>query len=121
MTLEHLIYARWGKSTPLNWLLIILSVASCSRSGWRPERRPAGVEKGAVWAGGPDGGSYILCGVDRDRNVNLCKVWNDYTGEIVERGCYRLVKEVRAATERELTYRWADRAGWIGLKDGLIL
>jgi hypothetical protein len=68
-----------------------------------------------------DGGSYVFCKIDMKRNVNVCTVWNDYSGQIADQGDFRLVKEGRAATRSELVYRWADRGGTIGLKGGLIL
>jgi len=51
----------------------------------------------------------------------MCTVWNDFTGEIVESGKYRLVKENRAATQSELKLRFADFSGLIYLGGGLIL
>ena len=79
---------------------------------------PPGVPQEAIWAGGPDGGSYILCKTDEGNNANFCEVWNDYNGDLIERGNYRLMKEGRAATKEELVYSWADRGGRIGLKNG---
>ena len=38
------------------------------------------VRRSAVWAGGADGGAYVRCSVDAKRDVDLCEVWNDYTG-----------------------------------------
>ena len=80
-----------------------------------------GVPSEAVWAGGPDGGAYIACEADPKRNVNRCRVWNDYTGALVEHGDYQLLNEGRAATKSELVYTWADFGGWIGLKGGRVL
>lgn len=110
------------------WVLVcivvtLLSIAatSCGDSGQPPQARPRGVPKEAIWAGGLDGGSYISCTVDLVRNVNFCRVWNDYSGDIVEHGEYRLRRAGRAASKSELRFEWADRGGWIGLRDGLVL
>ena len=102
-------------------LLVSLAVIEmgCYRT-WPPPR-PQGVPAEAVWAGGLDGGSWILCGGDTTRNVNTCSVWNDQNGALAETGDYRLLKEGRAASNSELKYEWADRAGWIGLQNGLVL
>jgi hypothetical protein len=74
-----------------------------------------------MWAGGPDGGSYILCRADSARDVNPCVVWNDFDGKVVEQGDYRLLREKRAATVDELRFTWADRGGWIGLEHNKVL
>ena len=86
-----------------------------------PPAKPKGVPNEAVWAGGPDGGAFVFCDVDSTKNVNHCNVWNDSNGQLVESGEYRLLKEGRAAEKSELVYSWADGAGWIGLKQGLVL
>jgi hypothetical protein len=102
-------------------LVVSLSPVACSRNGTVPHKRPAGVPEAAIWAGGMDGGSFILCEVDSGRDVNTCRVWNDQSGGLEESGDYRLLKEGRAATSSELKYVWADRGGRIGLQNGLIL
>ena len=101
--------------------MLSLSVfhAGCQRA--YPPAKPEGVPSEAVWAGGPDGGSFVFCDVDSRKGVNHCKVWNDVNGQLVESGEYRLLKEGRAAEPSELAYAWADRAGWIGLKGGFVL
>lgn len=99
----------------------LLSMWACSCYRRHPPQKPTGVPDEAVWAGGVDGGSFIFCDVDPLRRVNRCKVWNDFNGKIVESGEYRLLKEGRVAEQSELAYSWADGAGWIGLKGGLVL
>ena len=86
-----------------------------------PPPRPSGVPAQAVWAGGMDGGSYILCDISSSRDVNHCTVWNDSTGRMEEEGDYRLLYKNRAATRDELQFHWADRAGRIGLRDNEVL
>jgi hypothetical protein len=100
-------------------LLMSLFHAGCYRVS--PPARPKGVPSEAVWAGGPDGGSFIFCDFDSVKDVNHCKVWNDFNGQLVESGEYRLLKEGRAANKSELVYAWADRGGWIGLRHDLVL
>jgi hypothetical protein len=78
----------------------------------------------ALWAGVPDGGSYIWCDVDGSRNVNHCTVWNDrndLNGSVMENGEYSLLRENRATTQEELQFRWADGGGWICLRDDKVL
>ena len=86
-----------------------------------PPDRPAGVPAEAVWAGGLDGGSFIRCEIDPARNVDKCTVYNDYSGQIMEQGDFRLKDEGRAARAEELKYAWADWGGMIGLADGRVL
>ena len=105
-----------GIIVALQFLLV-----GCSEGSWEPKQRPADVPAYAIWAGGPDGGSYIWCDVDAGRDVNVGTVWNDFTGSVVEKGEYRLLRQHRAATKSELQFRWADRGGWIGLNDCKVL
>jgi hypothetical protein len=101
--------------------VLILSTCGCGPAELRPKTRPQGVPSDALWAGGADGGAYVRCTVDPARNANLCSVWNDYTGDLVESGYYRLQKEGRAATLSELHFSGADLGGSIYLEGGLIL
>ncbi len=100
-------------------IIVAAGLAGCYRKF--PPDRPAGVPSEAVWAGGLDGGSFILCDVDPSRKVNKCTVYDDSAGQIMERGDFRLKAEDRAASAAELTYAWADRGGTIGLADGRVL
>lgn len=92
----------------------------CGNEGHPPER-PQGVPSEAVWAGGLDGGSFVLCQIDLTRKVNTCTVYNDFSGQVVEHGDFRLKGEDRAARLEELNYSWADGGGMIGLKGGRTL
>jgi hypothetical protein len=102
-------------------VLIILSaiLLGCYRKF--PPERPASVPSEAVWAGGLDGGSFISCEIDAARNVNICTVYDDSAGEVMEHGDFRLKAEDRAARVEELKYAWADRGGTIGLTDERVL
>jgi hypothetical protein len=51
--------------------------------------RPTGVPAEAVWSGGPDGGAWFQCAALNDDEFN-CTVFADTTGDVVERGHYRL-------------------------------
>jgi len=73
-----------------------------------------------MWAGGADGGAYVQCSLDTARDVDRCTVWNDYTGQTVGPGDYRLAKEHRAATASELKITGAVDES-IFLQNGLIL
>ena len=101
--------------------VFMLGTVCCRESKWAHPNRPSDVPKDAIWAGGPDGGVYVRCEVDKKSNSDICTTWNDYSGEIVDQGRFQLLKEGRAARKSELVYTWADGAGRIGLKDGRIL
>lgn len=103
-------------------LLLVSPVLSCHEPAeLRPAKRPPGVPETATWAGGADGGSYMHCAVDLKHDVNECRVWNDYTGQLMESGSYRLVRERRAAKQSELRFTGADWGGHIWLENGLTL
>lgn len=111
-----------GKAFLLTAISVLLAALfSCHRAAsLEPTRRPSGVPGTAVWAGGADGGAYIKCTVNKDRNVNPCTVWNDYTGQVAESGEFRLARENRAATVAELRFRGVA-GGVIFLEGNLML
>ena len=103
-------------------IVMILCTCGCGPAApLKPKTRPQGVPTAALWVGGADGGAYVLCSVDTARNVNPCSVWNDYAGDLVESGNYRLSKEGRAATQSELQISFPDFNGLIYLNGGLVL
>jgi hypothetical protein len=100
---------------------LLTALSSCHNApSLEPTTRPSGVPSTALWAGGADGGAYIECSVNEERNVNHCTVWNDYTGQVAESGDFRLVKENRAATNTELRFRGVA-GGVIFLEGNLML
>jgi hypothetical protein len=102
--------------------LFLAGIIACdSDAKLEPKTRPSRVPGDAVWVGGADGGAYVRCAVDVIRKVNPCSVWNDYTGDLVESGNYRLQMQGRAATESELRIRFPDFDGSIYLEGGLVL
>jgi hypothetical protein len=104
-------------------ILMLVTVSTLLGCGYRkvPPDRPRGVPVLAGWAGGPDGGSFILCAVDAEKDVNNCTVYNEDTGQIMDRGAFKLGNENRAARAEELKYAWADWGGMIGLTDQRVL
>jgi hypothetical protein len=103
-------------------IVLMLSLWGCNQAApLRPKTRPVGIPSDAVWVGGADGGAYVRCTIDSARNVNPCSVWNDYTGDLIESGDYRLRTEDRAATDAELNISFPDFGGLIYLQKGLVL
>jgi hypothetical protein len=51
--------------------------------------RPSGVPEKAIWAGGVDGGNFILMSPARPDGTYLLKVYHDYTGELEFEGAVR--------------------------------
>ena len=101
-------------------LAIAIVVVACFERASDEPLRPPNVPFDAVWAGGSDGGCFVQCKADRDRNVNVCVAYLSTTGEILQRGDYQIRGSGRAATHRELTYEWCD-GQVIGLKSGQVL
>lgn len=99
----------------------MIGLTSCDDARLEPKVCPAGIPNTAIWAGGADGGAYMRCSIDIEKNVNRCSVWNDFTGSLVESGEYRLIRENRAATESELEFSGADFNGLIFLEHDQIL
>lgn len=90
-------------------LLVVLAaswVTSC-----RPDAtptKPTTVPSTAVWVGGADGGAWIDCTVDLERNVNPCTIYDDAKGEVWLRGAFVLRGKGRAASREELVYEAFD-------------
>lgn len=72
------------------WLALAAAVqfalAGCDfiKIGSSPEgpARPSGVPDKAVWAGGVDGGNFLVMSPARQDGTYLLKVYHDYTGEL---------------------------------------
>ncbi len=79
------------KQIAASCLLALCLQAACGVS-YEP-KRVAGVPQEAVWAGGADGGSWILC---EPRNAEgtryFCRVFNDFSGKEMASGEYVLRK-----------------------------
>ena len=92
-----------------NWIpcfavVLVVATTSCGPAQLKPAKRPSGVPADAVWAGGADGGAYVRCSLDEQREVDKCIVWNDSNGETDGLKDYRLEKEHRAASVDELKF-----------------
>jgi hypothetical protein len=90
------------------WLLATaasIAIGLACRSASGPPRRATGVPAAAVWAGGADGGAWILCqpgGVSND-----CEVY-DEDGSLMLRGQFIVAGAHRAASRAELRYTACD-------------
>jgi len=93
------------------WLLIS-SLTGC-HSKVTPPPKPPLVPANAVWAGGPDGGSFIECDVDAEHNVNRCLAYNESTGDVTGGGFFQLSGSARAARSDELRFNAFDGTGSI--------
>lgn len=108
----------------LSWLCALFVAANLlgcrQHASLEPRNRPIGVPSTAVWAGGADGGCYVQCSIDKERNVNHCNVWNDFTGELATSGDFRLIDQNRPASQSELIFKGAINE-FIYLRNGLTL
>lgn len=100
------------------WLLIS-SLTGC-HSKVTPPPKPPLVPANAVWAGGPDGGSFIECDVDAEHNVNRCLAYNESTGDVTGGGFFQLSGSARAARSDELRFNAFD-GNRIYLEKGMLI
>jgi hypothetical protein len=107
-----------GRNSNLLLITLLMGMVACRKV--EPPARPASVPAEAVWAGGADGGSWILCSVDAENNVNRCTIYNDNSGEIELQGDFTLRGESRAARVEELSYVGFD-GSVIGLAGNRVL
>lgn len=76
-------------------LLTSALTLACTRAPEGPPPRPASVPAGAQWAGGPDGGAWVLCTrMARDFD---CTVFHE-SGDVWEKGRYRAEPPVAAGS-----------------------
>ena len=68
---------------------------------WQPLTRPRGVSQLAHHVDAFKSAGWFECAVDLERNVNVCRAW-DEDGRMIAFGDYRVDGENRAATEHEL-------------------
>jgi hypothetical protein len=72
----------------LLWLLAAGAAYACTLAPPQPPPRPAGVPVEAVWAGGVDGGDWLLCvpEVAAPKGSFSCRVFSDQTGLLTTQG-----------------------------------
>lgn len=85
-----------------------------------PPPRPEGIPAAAVWAGGVDGGSFITCSYDATAGLNICAVYNDFTGRLEVEGEFDISGPTRAPDVGQFAYSGSDGKK-IYLKDGSVL
>ena len=88
----------------------------------QPPPRPRGVPAAAVWAGGVDGGNFILLSPAGADGTYSVKVYHDYTGELDFSGRLRLNQPSTKPIDVRDPKTYSD---WIGntltLRDGRTL
>ena len=68
---------------------------------WGPLIRPSGIPASARYVFLWESAEWLDCSVDWERNVNVCRAWDD-SGRLLADGDFRLEGENRAATQAEL-------------------
>jgi hypothetical protein len=101
-----------------------LSACQCEVQSTEPEAppRPSGVQAKAIWAGGVDGGDFILLTPAKPDGTYAAKIYNDHSGDLEFSGKLRL-KGTRATpinVNDPKTYSGWDGAR-LSLRDGRIL
>ncbi len=97
----------------MNFLILVFAVivgVGCSSRGSEVPARIKEIPAEAVWAGGPDGGAWILCerkpeSEDRYR----CKIYNDHSGDIWASGEFVLRKYSWDKKEKRPLYSLVDK------------
>lgn len=111
-------------SSLISLVVLLLNISACQPNGSMndcapPERLPA-IPKTAVWAGGVDGGAWIRCLLDQEKNANWCTVWDDQDGHVSARTYYVLRKTGAPVPESDLHYAFFSGT-YIELADGRVL
>jgi hypothetical protein len=102
----------------------VLSACQCEVQSAEPEAppRPSGVHGKAIWAGGIEGGDFILLIPAKPDGTYAAKIYNDHSGDLEFNGKLRLKEASQAPIDVSdpKTY-----SGWDGqslfLRDGRIL
>jgi hypothetical protein len=68
---------------------------------WQPFTRPPGVSPRARYVPTLKSSAWFDCAVDRTRDLDVCRAWDD-EGRLIAYGNYRLDGKTRAATDKEL-------------------
>ncbi len=87
-------------------VLVLLALSVACKENYEPKERPANLPAEAVWAGGPDGGCYILC-KPPENGSNACTVYF-VNGQVWMKGNYVLKDNGKAVPASELKYVEAD-------------
>lgn len=100
---------------------ICLSLSDGKRRTRAPPR-PRGVPQEAVWAGGIDGGDFILLGPATPDGTYFAKIYNDHSGDLEFSGKLRLKAPGTAPIDVANPKTYSDWDGTsLSLRDGRIL
>lgn len=84
---------------------VMLVTACCGIITNLVPERPTNVPPEAVWSGGVDGGSWILCSPLDERRIRYaCKTYNDFNGTMSSDGEYILMRIGWNAEKQCATY-----------------
>jgi len=72
-------------------VIVLFIVAGCDKTQLLPER-PTNVPESAVWGGGVDGGSWLVCKPRKERYAYACEIYWDSDGTLWAKGTYLLRK-----------------------------
>jgi hypothetical protein len=102
----------------------LLSACQCEvRSTERdPPPRPSGVPANAIWAGGVDGGDFILLSPAKADGTYPVKIYNDHSGDLEFSGRLRLKEPSTAPIDVTDPKTYSDWDGEsLSLRDGRTL
>lgn len=87
-----------------------------------PPPRPSGVPAQAIWAGGIDGGDFIVLSPATGDGIYLAKIYNDHSGDLEFSGKLRLKGSITVPIDVTDPKTYSDWDGEsLSLRDGRTL
>jgi hypothetical protein len=102
----------------------LLSACQCQTANMEaePPPRPSGVPPKAVWAGGIDGGDFILLSPATSDGTYRAKIYNDHSGDLEFDGKLRLTSPSTSPIDVADPKTYSDWDGEsLSLRDGRVL
>lgn len=83
-------------------------------------KRLSSIPAAARWVGWVDGGAWILCSFNAEKDADWCTVWDDQVGRVVTRTYFVLQDSGKGVPPNELEYAFFS-GDFIELADGRVL
>jgi hypothetical protein len=96
-------------------LIFLFSLSTCVNTSYKavPPEKVKSIPDKAFWVGGVDGGNwYLLDFINKSRKEAFFKIYNDYTGELIES------KKFKLKCDNDDGINWNDLKGQINAFDG---
>jgi hypothetical protein len=114
-------FGRLGRIAALSWVLLACKTGEATSEPAAPPR-PSGVPEHAIWAGGMDGGEFLLISPAKADGSYPAKIYNDHSGELEFNGLLRLDKPGGKPIDVKDPKVYSDWDGDVlSLRDGRVL